>query len=196
MAIGVQSTHGACERDGHGERYPLLPRLPSPEGWPGEDFQAPITSRSTETGNQATPTLRAPTRRPVQAHQVGALATGDNMVAASELLDGSRASAAGVICGCADRIASYDILGRHQVPYWKPVVPTFTLLFTFMRLTSFQVLNEHSCRHAAAILSRHYARFASPPNHLTTASSPSPRGLPCWPFTWHGAVSLAFQLIP
>src|SRR5262249_56192544 len=49
MAIGVQSTHGACERDGHGERYPLLPRLPSPEGGSGEDFQAILTSRSTET---------------------------------------------------------------------------------------------------------------------------------------------------
>ena len=131
---------------------------------------------------------------PVRAHQVGALSTGDGMVATIELLNVSRASASGVSCGCTDSIASYDILGRHQVPHWKPVVPTFTLLFTFMRLTSFQVLDEHSCRHAAAILSRHYARLASSPNHLTTASSPSLRGLPGWPFTWHGAVSLAFQL--
>ena len=77
---------------------------------------------------------------PVQAHKVGALSTGDDVVAAIALLGVSRASASGVIYGCADIIASYDILGRHQVPHWKPVVPAFTLLFTFMRLTSFQVL--------------------------------------------------------
>ena len=98
MAIGVQSTHGACERDGHGERYPLLPSLPSPEDGSGEDFQA------------------------------------------TELLGVSRAFASGVIYGCADIIDSYDILSGHQVPHWKPVVPTFTLLFTFMHLTSFPVL--------------------------------------------------------
>ncbi len=74
----------------------------------------------------------------VRARKVGALATGDDMVAAIELLGVSRASASGVICGCADIIASYDILGQRQVLYGKLVVPTFTLLFTFMRLTSFQ----------------------------------------------------------
>jgi hypothetical protein len=106
VAIGVQGTYGACERDGHGERYPLLPRLPSPEDWSGEDFQATITSRSMETGNQATRTWRAPTRRRVRARKVGALSTGDDMVSAIELLGVSRASASGVICGCADIIAS------------------------------------------------------------------------------------------
>jgi len=111
----------------------------------------------------------------VRARKVGALSTGDDTVSAIELLVISRASASGVICGCADIIASYDILGRHQVPHWKPVVPTFTLLFTFMCLTSFQVLDEHSCGHAATMLSCHYAKRASPPNRLSTASSLSPR---------------------
>src|SRR6266478_4835252 len=111
MAIGVQGTHGACERDGHGERYPLLPRLPSPEGWSGEDVQATITSRSTETRNQATPTLMAPIRMRVRAHKVGTQTTGNDMVSALELLGVSRASASGVIYDGADIIASYDILG-------------------------------------------------------------------------------------
>ena len=84
--------------------------------------------------------MRAPTRLPVRAHKVGALSTGDNMVAAIKLLGVSRASASGVIYGCADIIALYDTLGWHQIPHWKPVVPTFTLLFTFMHLTSFHVL--------------------------------------------------------
>jgi hypothetical protein len=74
----------------------------------------------------------------IRARKVGALATGDDMVSAIELLGVSRASASGVICGCADIIASYDIPGRHQVPHWKPVAPTLTLLLTFMCLTSFQ----------------------------------------------------------
>jgi len=111
----------------------------------------------------------------IRARKVGALATGDDMVSAIELLGVSRASASGVICGCADIIASYDIPGRHQVPYWKPVAPTLTLLLTFMCLTSFQVLDEHCCGHAAAMLSCHYAKRASPPNRLSTASSLSPR---------------------
>jgi len=77
---------------------------------------------------------------PVWAHKVDALSTGNDMVAAIELLGVSRASTSSVIYGDADIIASYDILRRHQVPHWKPVVPTFTLLFTFMHLTSFPVL--------------------------------------------------------
>jgi len=101
--------------------------------------------------------------------------TGDDTVAAIALLGVSRAYAAGVLCGCADILASYDILGRHQVPHGQQSVPAFTLLFTFMRLTSFQVLDEHGCGHAAAMLSCHYAKRASSPKRLSTASSPSPR---------------------
>jgi len=123
-----------------------------------------------ETGNQTTPILRALIRMRVRAHKVGTLTTGDDMVSAIESLGVSRAAAAGVICGCADIIASYDILGRHQVPHCKPGVPTFTLLFTFMYLTSLQVLDEHSCGHATAMLACHYATRASPPNRLSTAS--------------------------
>ena len=70
------------------------PPLPSPKGWSGEDFQATITSHSTETSNQATPTLRAPIRLRVRAHKVSTLPTGDDMVSAIELLGVSRASAA------------------------------------------------------------------------------------------------------
>ncbi len=77
---------------------------------------------------------------PVWARKVGAPSTGNDMVVAIELLGVSRAFTSGVIYGVVDINASYDILSRHQVPHWKPVVPTFTLLFTFMHLTSFQVL--------------------------------------------------------
>jgi hypothetical protein len=107
----------------------------------------------------------------VRARQVGALSTGDDMVSAIGLLDVSRASASGVICGCADIIASQDILGKHQSCGQMPNAPTFTLLFTFMHLTSFQMLDEHSCGHTAAMLSCHYAKRASPPNRLPTAIS-------------------------
>jgi hypothetical protein len=116
------------------------------------------------------------------------------MVSAIELLGVSRASASGVICGGADVIASYDILGWHQVSHWKPFMPAFTLLLTFMCLTSFQVLDEHSCGHATVMLACHYTTRASPPNRLSTASLLSfregchdGRSLGMWLCLWHSS---------
>jgi hypothetical protein len=67
----------------------------------------------------------------VRAHKVGTQLTGDDMVSAIEPL-GVSGRLSGVICGGADIIASYDILGWHQVSHWKPFMPAFTLLLTFM----------------------------------------------------------------
>jgi len=116
------------------------------------------------------------------------------MVSAIKLLGVSRASASGVICGGADIIASYDILGWHQVSHWKPFMPAFTLLLTFMRLASFQVLDEHSYGHATAMLACHYTTRTSPPNRLSTASLLSlregcrdGRSLGMWLCLWHSS---------
>jgi len=109
--------------------------------------------------------LRAPIRLRVRAHKVSTLPTGDDMVSAIKLLGVSR-----TVCGGADIIASYDILSLYQVSHWKPFMPAFTLLLTFMCLTSFQVLDEHSCGHATTMLACHYITRTSPPNRLSTAS--------------------------
>jgi hypothetical protein len=100
----------------------------------------------------------------VRAHKVGTQTTGDDMVSAIELLGVSRASASGVICGGADIIASYDILGWHQVSHWKPFMPAFTLLLTFMCLTSFQVLDADMPQQClrVTILHVHRPQTASP----------------------------------